>query len=151
MIFGTVISLPRGWILVTWLARLVSPLTHYLAHSLIKALSLYLNMYRMERHTIWCRYSCFPEDESKWLWWYSSSAIMGSTFVGMSDMFQQILDGLPWQLEHTFIPRSEWIVTLWCHQQVTFSNCPKLWFTTKYLQNFWHSYMPQWYFVFSTN
>ncbi len=65
-----------------------------------------LNNYWMDCHEVWCRHSWCPEDESYWLWW----SWLFLTFVVLSEMSRQRLDGLSWNLVQTFMFPSWWLV-----------------------------------------
>ncbi len=56
----------------------------------------------------------------------------------------QLLDGLPWDLVCSCPPLGWSPDFHHHHHQVKIS----VWFMTKYLQNYWHSHLPQLYFVF---
>lgn len=76
----------------------------------------YVNSYLMDGHKIVHRYSWFPDDVSHSLWWspeFYSRATLRLTFLYFTEIFQQLLDGLPWNLVQTFMVRRAWIRIMW--------------------------------------
>lgn len=90
----------------------------------------YLDNCCIDNHDHWNIYPWFPEDESKGLWRFPdiySGTAMKFTFV-VSEITQNVLDGLTWNLVLMFMFTSGWIVVTlvslrlshWCHHRSKF-------------------------------
>ncbi len=115
---------------------------------------IYFNNCWMHCHETVYRHSWSPEDESQWLWWSPDFTSSTTSRTKVSPILWNISTS-PRSIGtkfcgHSWLPEDEshwlWMIPwlfLECTHQFKVSICPVLWFTTKYLQDQWHSHQPQ--------
>ncbi len=101
-----IFMIPGGWIIMTWSSDFSFRTTSKVFTYSVR----YLNIYRIDLHTMWYRYPWCPGDVFYWLWWspdFSSCANMRFTFLLLLKYLNYWMNCCEIWYTHSWFPKDE--------------------------------------------